>query len=188
MPARALASVLRDLTLILASHHFHHFPRRGASPFRGVARPGVLFIPERSITIMKSILQKFVSVSQLQALREACSGEEGRFFEEKLAEVARTIDTMPVTYQQDGKGDAAQVYLHYFSGGSDWWITEKDKDGGVEQAFGLASINGYDPELGYISIEELVSLGVELDLYWTQKTVGEIRQEISAREARGATT
>jgi len=54
-------------------------------------------------------IQKFVSNSQLQALREACRGEEGQFFEEMLASLARMIDTMPVTYQQDGKGDDALV-------------------------------------------------------------------------------
>jgi hypothetical protein len=31
------------------------------------------------------------------------------------------------------------------------------------------------PELGYISIEELVANGIELDLYWTPKTLAEVK-------------
>ena len=64
------------------------------------------------------------------------------------------ITTMPVTYQQDGMGDDAVVYLHYFCGPFNWFITEKDKDGGVDQAYGLTDLRG-EPELGYISIREI---------------------------------
>jgi len=40
------------------------------------------------------------------------------------------------------------------------------------QAFGLADMGS--PELGYISIVELLQKGVELDLHWTQKKLSEI--------------
>ena len=121
-------------------------------------------------------ISKFLPQGQLQVLRNNTRGEEGDFFIEKIAEVAEIIRTMPATYQQDGKGDTAVAHLHYFIGGCDWWITEKDMEGGTPQAFGLASLNGGEPELGYISIDELVLLAVELDLYWTPRTLAEIRQ------------
>lgn len=126
-------------------------------------------------------IQAFLSDSQLQALCSLRKGEEGAWFDEKIREMTGIIAAMPVTYQQDGLGDAAQVYLHYFSGESDWWITEKDMDGGTPQAFGLASINGCDPELGYISIDELVAHSVALDLHWQRKTIGEVRQSFDRR-------
>jgi hypothetical protein len=76
---------------------------------------------------------------------------------------------MPVTYATDGQGDDATVHLHYFTGGCDWYITEKDAgtpdEPGQRQAFGLANL-GYGGELGYISIAELIANGAELDLYW----------------------
>ena len=40
-------------------------------------------------------------------------------------------------------------------------------------AFGIADL-GMEPELGYISIPELLEVGAELDLYHTPKTVAEI--------------
>jgi hypothetical protein len=126
-----------------------------------------------------NVLQAFMPHAELQSLCQGMRGEEGEFFHSKLCEMANLITTMPVTYQQEGMGDLAIVHLHYFSGESDWWITEKDKDGGTAQAFGLASINQGYPELGYISIEELVAHGVELDLYWQPKTIADVRQSLN---------
>ncbi len=123
------------------------------------------------------LLQHFIGASQLAAMGDGVRGEEGQFFKDKFIEIARTIDAMPKTYGQDGKGDDAMVYLHYFKGGSDWYITEKDQETEQAQAFGYAILNGdkQNAELGYISIEELTKLGVELDLYWSPKTLGEIK-------------
>jgi len=132
------------------------------------------------------VLNGFVSRSQLHAFLDCLSGEEKLFFSKKMAEIAQTISTMPKTYEQDGKGDQAVVYLHYFQGGMDWWITEKDKGdpddekpGQQLQAFGLVDL-GYGAELGYISIVELIKNGIELDLYWTPKTLEEIKAKIAA--------
>ena len=124
-------------------------------------------------------LGDFVGRSQLAAILDAMRGEEGEYFGGMVADLAQRIDAMPQTYQQDGMGDAAIVGLHYFNSGSDWYITEKDADGGTAQAFGYAVLNGWDDcaELGYISIAELVAHGVELDLYWQPRTLGEVKAE-----------
>jgi Protein of unknown function (DUF2958) len=85
-----------------------------------------------------------------------------------------------VTYEQDGLGDDAVVHMHYFLNGSDWWITELDVEDKVSQAFGLVQLDSYQPELGYISIAELVSnsVGAELDLHWTPKTLLQVRETL----------
>lgn len=57
-------------------------------------------------------------------LHFARNGSDKIAYQEKLLELAHRVATMPVTYAQDGKGDEAIVYLHYFHGGSDWYITE----------------------------------------------------------------
>ncbi len=119
---------------------------------------------------------KFVPKHQIATVKEMLDGEESSFFSDKINELGKTIMEMPVTYEQDGKGDDAIVYLHYFSAACDWWITEKDVEGGVQQAFGLASLNGNRPELGYISILGLVALTqVEIDFHWTPKTLREVK-------------
>ena len=89
------------------------------------------------------------------------------------------IEQTPVTYEQEDLGDQAVAHLHYFYGGCDWWITEKDVEDGVSQAFGFACLG--DPqmaELGYISIEELTDAGVELDLHWTPITLAEVKAKL----------
>jgi hypothetical protein len=131
-------------------------------------------------------LVPYMSQSQLSALAQCMRGEEKQFFFDKLKALADLISSMPVTYQQDGKGDEAVVYLHYFYGNSDWYITEKDIEGGVQQAFGFAILNGDMDcaEMGYISISELVGLvnaNVELDLYFKPCTLAEAKSRHSDR-------
>ena len=126
------------------------------------------------------ILRNFVSESQMSALGDLCYGEERHFFIEKLVDLGRTISAMPKTGETDGQGDDAIVHLHYFLGNMDWFITEKDMILDEQyQAFGLADLGMGYPELGYISIEEITAAGAELDLYWTPKSLREVKEERS---------
>lgn len=120
------------------------------------------------------LLRKFMSQSQISALAEAAKGEEREHFIDMMLELAEHIRTMHKTYEQDGQGDNAIVGLHYFRGGMDWFITERDMEDEQNQAFGYADL-GYGGELGYISIQELIDNDVEIDLYWTPKTLGEVK-------------
>ena len=105
----------------------------------------------------------------------ALRGEERGFFRDAFRALEKTISSMPVTYGQDGLGDNAVVHLHYFCGAGDWWITEKDIVGGVDQAFGLVDL-GNGPELGYISIRELLTLkAMNVDLHFEPQTLGELK-------------
>ena len=63
-------------------------------------------------------------------------------------------ETVPRLSEQDGAEDPT-VYAHFFScvNGWDWWMLEFD---GTDEAFGL--VRGYDDELGYFSIKEMVEL------------------------------
>lgn len=129
-------------------------------------------------------LRGFIGTAQAEVLRLACYGEEGAHFRALLVDWAAKIQAMPATYGQDGLGLKAIAHLHYFSAGSDWYITEKDKGAATDspedyqnQAFGVASLHGCEPESGYISIRELIGLGVEFDLHWTPKPLDTINQD-----------
>lgn len=127
-------------------------------------------------------LKSFVNKSQLWVLADNTRGEEGQFFIDKLCEMADRISAMPETYGQDGRGDQAIAYLHYFVGGCDWYITERDVDSdgeGQVQAFGQADL-GYELELGYISITELLENNVEIDLYFAPATLAEVNRKKGA--------
>ena len=88
--------------------------------------------------------------------------------------------TIPPLYAQDGKGNNAIVYAHYFCpyNGWDWYMTEYDPD--TKEGFGL--VKGWDDELGYFSIAEFEQINnskgfplIERDLYWTPCRLGDVR-------------
>jgi len=120
-------------------------------------------------------LKPFVAPFQLSILAGLIDGEEGQYFIDTVVELDYLIQQMPKTYEQDGKGDQAVAYLHYFMGGMDWYITEKDMEDEQLQAFGLANL-GHGAELGYISIEELKANNIEIDLYFTPTFVGNLKK------------
>ena len=117
-------------------------------------------------------LTRFIGPSQLESLRVFLCGEEARFFVEKICELRDLIANMAKTYEQESKGDNATIYLHYFIGNCNWYITEKDSEEEQLQAFGIADL-GYGPEYGYISIQELLENHVELDFHYSPRTVAE---------------
>lgn len=142
-------------------------PAPGAAPVQRAGHLGAI-----------AFLRQFIGTSQLRTMVDACRGEEGEWFKAKLVEMAERIKAMPHSYQTDGQGDAAVVHLHYFTGGADWFITEKDVDAdreGQHQAFGLADLFRDGGELGYISLVEILGCGAELDLHWTPKPLSEVR-------------
>ena len=122
-----------------------------------------------------------INRSQASALRHTLKGEEGQAIHERLEAVAKVWADMPHTYQTDGQGKQAVAQIHLFHGSTDIWLTEKDIDTDGEgqiQAFGLTKM--FEVELGYVNIPEAVAAGMELDLFWTPKTLGEIRQQLDA--------
>lgn len=129
-------------------------------------------------------LQSFLSKAQLAAMIEfATTGEEREYFLQTLVDLNALIQRMPVTYQQENQGSDAIVYLHYFLGPLDWYVTEKDIDGGVLQAFGYTLMHGDTSEgaLGYICIEEITRMGAEIDLHWTPKRLGDVQNPRAGR-------
>lgn len=120
------------------------------------------------------IVESFMPSNQFRVVRSLASGEEAQYFYDTIVALAHTIEAMPITYSQRHLGDEAIAYLHYFRGGCDFHITEKDSEDEQLQAFGLANL-GYSPELGYISIVELQENNVELDFHFKPTTLAKIK-------------
>lgn len=141
---------------------------------------------EKLIEAQKALnneLIQFVPRAQRLTLKSFLLGEEGAHFAEVVLALRDRIADMPQTYDTDGQGNDAVVYLHYFGGPIDAWVTEKDMgdaatgDNRQVQAFGKMTLTGdrEDAEWGYISIEDLMAIrGVEIDLYWTPKPMKEV--------------
>jgi len=130
-------------------------------------------------------LRLFMPERQKRIVATCMNGEERQYFFDKMVEIAATVEGMPVTYQQDGKGDEAIAHLHYFLGDCHWYITEKDREGEVEQAFGYAILHGdlINAEYGYIPITEIVDTGVgaELDFHFKPTPMAQIKQALEDR-------
>lgn len=120
-------------------------------------------------------LQGFMCHAELTAIAAGMRGEERQHYFNKVVEMERLIRTMPMTYEQDGAGEEAIAYLHYFLNGFDWYITERDMEREQLQAFGLACMG--EEEMGYINIVELIHNGAELDLYFEPRSLKNIFAE-----------
>ena len=134
----------------------------------------------QEVTQAVAVTRPYLSAAKLSVMADGCRGEEREWFKQRFVNLRHEIETMPKTYDQEGKGDNAIVTLHYFNAGSDWYILEKDVDGGIQHAFSYAILNGdfENAELGYICIAELVSLGVELDLHFQPRTLAAIKYQL----------
>ena len=92
--------------------------------------------------------------------------------EEQLSDIPRLYETENVPTEDK------LIYLHFFIGGCDWYMTEYDGD---DLFFGFAILNSdfEMAEWGYISFAELQSInvhGIEIDCEtdWTPKKASDI--------------
>ena len=88
---------------------------------------------------------------------------------------------LPPLYSQETVEDPI-VVAHFFnpSGQGDWYIIEGNKEEDDYILYGLCHIFEY--EFGYVSLNDLKSvkgpfgLGIERDMYWTERPVSEVRK------------
>ena len=107
---------------------------------------------------------------QMQVLKSTKFSE----MEDVISRLNQVAKVTPKLYGQDGVKDK-MIYLHYFYGSQDWFVTELDQSTG--ESFGYADL-GYGAELGYMSIPEFVKNGkVELDFYFEPKRWSAIKQD-----------
>jgi N12 class adenine-specific DNA methylase len=89
---------------------------------------------------------------------------------------------VPPLYATEGQPNGDKViHLHYFAGGSDWWLVEYDPT--IGEGFGYACRGGDADmaEWGYVNLPELEPIRaarglviVERDLYWTPRPAREV--------------
>jgi len=95
----------------------------------------------------------------------------------------KRMEKIPALYETDGVPVFEKVvHLHFFMGGSDWYITEFDQK---DIFFGYAILNEdlINAEWGYISFSELKTIKIgfmeidcELAKYWKPKMMKDIQK------------
>lgn len=123
-------------------------------------------------------IQYFVPKKQAIYLIQSLSNnsESVEWAKDAISSISSIVKNMPRLYETEEQGDDAIVYLHYFSGSADFFITEKDNSPEQNRAFGLAKCP--ETELGYISIADLIESNlVELDLHWTPQSLKNVKEK-----------
>lgn len=141
------------------------------------AKPIKQVVAKQIVSVSKPVAPKLtpeaikvIPLHQLSVLRKNNFSE----FEDNIVTLNNIVARVPKLYGQDSVKDKV-VYLHYFYGNQDWYVTELDKSTG--ECFGYANL-GYGAELGYMSIPEFVENGkVELDFYFEPKVWSKIDGE-----------
>ncbi|MEU6680847.1 DUF2958 domain-containing protein [Streptomyces sp. NPDC046925] len=91
------------------------------------------------------------------------------------------LATIPPLYATEETTAPEKIlHLHYFVGGSDWYVTEIDPESGI--SFGWAEVTPGGGEWGYTSLPELEQINVhhglvivERDLDWTPTAASAVR-------------
>ena len=73
-------------------------------------------------------LRTLTAPAQCAVILAAARGEEAEHFLAIIDRIHAAWQAMPKTYETDAQGRAALAQLHYFTGGCEWWIVEKDAD------------------------------------------------------------
>jgi hypothetical protein len=95
----------------------------------------------------------------------------------------KQLAKIPALYSTDGvKFADKKIYMHFFVGGSDWYVAEYDP---IDRLFfGYAILNG-DTEMaewGYVSLDELIEVRqqriyhVDREIHWKVKKASEIEK------------
>jgi hypothetical protein len=123
-------------------------------------------------TSIPEVLKNFMPTHQQLTVSESIGS-----FQDEIKRLLEAVNELPVAYGTEGISENDKIaMLHYFSGGSDWYIVEKDTTDQQNQAFGLAILSGNYPELGYISIQEMIGNDkIELDFHFEPKKLGAIK-------------
>ncbi|WP_319026166.1 Eco57I restriction-modification methylase domain-containing protein [Acidithiobacillus thiooxidans] len=161
-------------------------PESASAPAASVSKPETaMTAPDGGVTPLEATmpenLKAFLPASQWEATQSALNGEEGAFFREKMQELSRMMNTMPRTYQTDGKDDRdVTVFLHYFANGLDVYVTELDKDTdgeGQRQAFGIVDLHNGLAEMGYIDLKTILETrpDVNLDYHYRMPSLLELK-------------
>lgn len=126
-------------------------------------------------------LAKFIPPMELKTLKGNLRGEEGEYFRGMLVDLEKRIRNMPALRTE--KDLDAPVYLHYFIGGCDWWISSLDPEDMIGYGYAVLNQDWENAESGDIWLPEIIDLRsgpfqAELDLYWNTKTT---LREVMAR-------
>jgi hypothetical protein len=94
-------------------------------------------------------LKQFIGKGQLAALREACCGEEGKYFRAMVSELKNKIAAMPKTYETDGQGDDAVAVRRCIALAPSWALVKVEDEALFRKLFHEQALSKLDPKAVY---------------------------------------
>lgn len=119
------------------------------------------------VFVFPEILKAIMPLHQQKVLKDIEYSEH----EETLLKLAENASKLK---SRNDNGEETIMYLHYFYGGMDWYISEWDKTNGI--FFGFANLNDdQNAEWGSSFVKDIVEMGnVELDFYFIPTAIKNI--------------
>lgn len=144
-----------------------NFESGGKITFSDLTKSRHAKIEEQINYQLPEILKKVMPLHQQLYLKEIHYSEHIQTLN-KLAEAAEQLKA------RNDKGADTVMYLHYFYGGADWYISEWQKEDDI--FFGFANLgDDINAEWGSVFRKELVENGrIELDFYFTPEPIKNI--------------
>lgn len=118
----------------------------------------------------------FISDAQQVALSDMLASIVAEPTRRQLAKTFDVIWKTPELERQRLLGDNALAYIHYEIGDAHWYFTELDSKSGL--AYGHRTMDaGKNWRDAHCSIKSLKNSGAQLDIYFEQKTITEIKND-----------
>ena len=101
------------------------------------------------------------------------------------------LEKLPKLYEIESVGlDEKVMQMHFFFGGSDWYVAEYDRKDRLFFGYAILNNNYQNAEWGYISYDELRSISVrgfeiDRDLHWKPEKASGIDKIVAAHEQQG---
>lgn len=133
------------------------------------------------------LVRKFAPPSQMREIIAGTQGDEREKFLGILADFGDRIFRMPAASGDkapplDAEGEIAQ--LHYRVGRYNWYLTRKGSENPVENAVVFVTAPGVRESIGFISVQEILASGGELDLSFKPQRLSKIPRIGGKKPAR----
>ena len=119
-------------------------------------------------------LRPWLSKAQMYFFTMNLVGEEGGYYADKAVELRALIESVPALYHYEDSGEPAMARLHYFRGGTDFYLAETEGASGASYGFGVLGGDYLNAELGYSRAIDLASVGLELDFHYKPEPLADI--------------
>lgn len=130
------------------------------------------------------LVRKFTPPSQMREIIAGTQGVERDKYLKILADFGNRIFNMPASGAKAAPLADEIAQLHYRVGLYNWYVTRKGPENPVENAVVFVTAPGVTESIGFISVQEILASGGELDLSFKPQPLSKIPRIGGKKPAR----